>query len=74
MSFLKRLKRKVGWESNTPRCETCVHYLRSKMYLIDSLPRINHPMCKLHDFQTRTNALCNSWVNKEGETLDVYIE
>lgn len=69
MSAVKQLRRKVGYEGDTPRCCSCVHYKRPGMMLINSLPRAVPPWCKLHEFRVGVNGLCNTWAGTNGDVL-----
>ncbi|MCM5682909.1 hypothetical protein M8A51_25585 [Schlegelella sp. S2-27] len=52
MSFLSKIKKKWGYETDTPRCENCRSYRRPGQFLVDSLPRKSPAMCQLGDFIT----------------------
>jgi hypothetical protein len=61
VSYLSRLRKKVSYDPDTPRCENCLHYRRPGTYLRDSLPRTSPPQCKLHGFTVKASASCDSW-------------
>lgn len=48
---LQRLKIKIDYESNVPKCDNCKYYLKPKTVLINSLPRYQFQKCKLHSFK-----------------------
>lgn len=69
MSKLKQLRRKWGYETDVPRCETCVQFVPARYYLRDSLPRPVPPMCKAAGFQVGANSVCDRWTGKAGDVL-----
>jgi hypothetical protein len=69
MSKQARLRKRVNYETDIPRCENCSHYRKPGKYLIDSLPRTSPPQCKLHEFVVRPNACCDYWRGLKGEGL-----
>lgn len=70
MSLLKRLRKRVAWESDVPRCQTCRHFRERGYRLVNSLPKIVRAHCVLHTFETRPCAVCDCWATKFGETLE----
>ena len=71
MNYMSQLKKKLNYETNVPRCETCVSYRRQKYLLTtDSIPvkRIV-PICFKHGFTVAENSVCDSWNDKSGATL-----
>jgi hypothetical protein len=71
MSRLQKLRKKVEYETDTPRCSNCTNYRKAAYYLRDSLPVPTHAMCVLHAFTVRPNACCNKWSGADGSLLDV---
>lgn len=70
MTRAASVKKDWGWESDVPRCVTCVHFKSSAMFLVNSLPRKVSPFCKKGDFNTRPMAVCRHWTDrKTGDTL-----
>lgn len=69
MSKLARLRKKVNYETDIPRCETCTHYRARRIYLYDSLPRVAQTICAKHSFWVRANAVCDTWAGKDGSAL-----
>lgn len=66
----KARKEASGWESNPPKCASCVHY-RPCIYGQPAMKMRYIPRhCALHGFETHAQALCDDWRNKRGETLE----
>ena len=63
------LKRRLSFDGDVPRCETCMHYRKAGSILIDSLPRFVSAACKLHSFNVRPVACCDTWTDKDGNDL-----
>ncbi len=71
MSKLGQLKKKVGYEGNVPRCATCQHFRASSIRLgTDSTTFRKNHHCGLHHFTITPNAICNTWVDANGSTLE----
>jgi hypothetical protein len=71
MSNLARLKIKVHYEKNVPRCETCIQFKESKIVLShNSIPKRINQHCKLHGFAIARASVCDTWQSAEGETLE----
>lgn len=62
MSFMGRVKKEWGFESNVPRCFNCVAYRKPNTFLRNSLPVQSPPMCSLGLFMTTPNSCCDKWV------------
>lgn len=63
-------KRAVNWESNPPRCASCIHY-RPCVYAQPLMGMPYRPRrCDKWKFETHAQALCDDWVDKKGTTLD----
>lgn len=69
MSKLGQLRKRVNYETDVPRCASCLHYRHSMVYLRDSLPRVSQILCVLHQFNVRPNAICDKWTGKDGDVL-----
>jgi hypothetical protein len=71
MSFLSKLKKKVNYEHNVPRCAICANFQKSKVVLTtDSMTkRINHH-CNRHGFSVALNSVCDTWVGVDGDILE----
>lgn len=70
MSKLGQLRKRVGYETNTPRCETCREYRKPYVYLTThSITKRAEPFCKRHDFTVRPLACCDEWTDAHGVTL-----
>ena len=68
---LQKLKIRIEYENNVPRCGSCEYYLKAKTVLVNSLPRWQFQKCKLHNFKPDITGLCKDWVdNKTKETLE----
>jgi hypothetical protein len=70
MSFMAKIKKKVGYQTNVPRCEICSHFKKSKIVLTENsnTKRVNH-YCLNHGFSIAVNSVCNTWETVSGETL-----
>lgn len=66
---IRQIRKEWNHEYNTPRCRTCTHYKKPGTFLRNSLPVTSSPWCKLGDFRTDENALCDKWASRTGETL-----
>lgn len=66
MSKLARRRKAVNYETNVPRCESCVFMRRNRTVLRDSLPiRVLH-VCQRNEFEVAPNAVCDKWRSKDG--------
>jgi hypothetical protein len=70
MSKLGKLRRKVGYDTNVPRCATCIHRRTYAHRLRDSLPMRTVHICKKHDFECASFAVCDHWQHKDGSTVE----
>ncbi len=70
MSMLSRLRKKVGYDTDIPRCQTCKQFRKPGSFLRDSLPVKSPAMCKQHDFTVQPLSVCDSWTSRSGETLE----
>jgi hypothetical protein len=67
------LKKSLGYERSTPRCETC-KFMKEPMTIIHKsttkLPVVQvPPVCRRGKFYTRAGALCDHWVSHAGQFL-----
>jgi hypothetical protein len=71
MSAMSKLKKKVGYETNIPRCKTCTNFREAKIVLIKNskTKRINH-CCAKHGFTIAINSVCDTWLTETGESLE----
>lgn len=69
MSLLGNRRKKWGWESDVPRCQTCTHCRPPPSYLMNGTMHTGKPLCEIGEFFTRQNAVCDRWQGKKGETL-----
>lgn len=70
MSKLGQKRKSWNYETNVPRCETCVNVLRPQVYLTrDSIPVRSHWRCKAGEFTIQPNACCDRWKSKTGEVV-----
>lgn len=72
MSHLAKRRRKVAWEGDVPRCQTCVHFRKAAFFLRNSLPVKTPPICGAENFVTAPMAICNKWQDAKGATLIKY--
>jgi len=65
VSYMAKLKKKVGYETNVPRCETCSHFKKATVVLTENsnTKRVNH-YCANHGFTIAVNSVCDTWGNK----------
>lgn len=70
MSKLGQLRKRINYETNVPRCETCVAFKKPYVYLMtNSLPARSKPLCKAHQFTIQALSCCDKWTGKDGSTL-----
>lgn len=69
MSRLSKLRKKVNYDTDIPRCQTCIHFRKSQTFFRESLPVKSHAMCHKHEFTTAPLAVCDSWTDSKGHTL-----
>lgn len=70
MSKLGQLRKKVHYETNVPRCETCASFKKPYVYLTThSITAKSQPLCKLHQFTVRPLSCCDQWAGADGSTL-----
>lgn len=78
MSQLKRLRKKVGYELDVPRCGNCRDYCQARSWLKDSLPQKGQHFCRQHHFSVHPNAVCDDWFDSKNgvplETPNVGVE
>lgn len=70
MSRLSRLRKKVNYDTDVPRCQTCIHFRKSRTFFRDSLPVKSHPLCHKHDFIVAPMSVCDNWQDRKGSTLE----
>jgi hypothetical protein len=71
MSHLAKLKVKLHYEKDVPRCATCRHFKSSRIVMTThSQTRVQKPLCGLHGFITGPANVCDTWVSHKGETLE----
>lgn len=73
MSYISKLKKKLNYDSQTPRCLICKNYRRGYIKLTtDSRTVKVDPMCNVMCCHVKENGLCDKWVSaKDGAVLDV---
>jgi hypothetical protein len=70
MSKLSQLRKKMGYETNVPRCETCASYKKPYIFLsTNSIPKRSPAFCRTADFTVQPNACCDKWVGNDGTEL-----
>ncbi len=69
MSKLGKLRKKVNYETNVPRCQTCVHYRKAPTFLRNSLPIKGQALCVQYHFTVAPMSVCDSWKSSSGDTL-----
>jgi hypothetical protein len=65
MNEVRRRKKAVRYEADAPRCETCVHFVRKHIRLVDSLPYEVPPTCRKHDFRVSKHGCCDDWTDRQ---------
>ena len=66
MISIRKLRKSVGYERNVPRCANCAQYKPLRMWMLNSLPRVAPPACKLHGFTVEPMSICDTWQSKSG--------
>jgi hypothetical protein len=70
VSKIGQLRSAWHYETNVPRCETCISVRKPYVYLkTDSIPAQSKWHCKAGNFDVRPNACCDKWRNKKGEVV-----
>lgn len=70
MSKLGQLRKRVGYETNVPRCETCAAFKKPYVYLTtNSKPARSKPLCKINQFTVQPLSCCDQWAGQDGSTL-----
>lgn len=71
MSAMSKLKKKVGYESNVPRCVTCRYFRKAKIVLTENsnTKRVHH-YCINHGFSIAANSVCDTWITVDGQTIE----
>lgn len=70
MSKLGQLRKRVGYETNVPRCETCAAFKKPYVDLTThSKPARSKPLCKINQFTAQLLSCCDQWAGKDGSTL-----
>ena len=65
-----RTRKKIGYETDVPRCENCCMFQKARTMLVDSLPRYFKANCRQFRLHVDPNAICNSWTGADGACLD----
>jgi hypothetical protein len=70
MSQLSKLRKRIGWERDVPRCKNCTHIKFGQVVLQDSMPvGMSSHLCLKHSFPTRPESCCDTWESKSGERI-----
>lgn len=70
MSKLSSLRKKVHYETNIPRCESCASFKKPYIFLkTNSETGRSKPLCNKHSFTVAPNACCDNWTGNDGSTL-----
>ena len=72
MSLLKRLRKKIGYEDNIPRCPSCKYYKQPVFYTTLTRKRLSPSFCRAFVINVTPNSICDMWTSKKGVTLDSY--
>lgn len=71
MSHLTKLKVKLHYEKDVPRCQTCKHFRPSHLVMTtNSRTMVQPPLCGRHSFLAKPTSVCDTWINSKGETLE----
>jgi hypothetical protein len=65
----RRVKNRIGFEMNVPRCDNCRYFSKAKTELFNSIPVRFFAQCKKFKIQCHENAVCNEWKGKDGSFL-----
>jgi hypothetical protein len=66
----KALRKEVEFEYNPPRCTNCNNF-KPPLYGVPGQKFYRAPHCTLHEFQVKPHSICNAWVGRAGEVLEV---
>ena len=67
----KKAERKsVDFEYNPPRCCNCDHF-KPPVFGVPGRKFYRAPSCKLHDFEVTPISICNTWLGRDGEVLEI---
>lgn len=70
MSQLSKLRKRIGWERDVPRCKNCTHMKFGRVVLQESMPvGMSSHVCLKHSFPTRPESCCDTWESKSGERI-----
>lgn len=71
MSKLSQLKHDWNYDTDVPRCATCVHFKTAMIVLTTNsrTKRINHH-CGIGFFRVAQNSVCDKWLGADGSTLE----
>lgn len=72
---LARAKAQQGYDSNIPRCKTCVHRKPEvqgvpAQFAVSGVQTYQPPRCKIGYFAVHDYGVCDLWKSKQGETLE----
>lgn len=71
MGFLKQRRKRMGYETDVPRCENCVSFQKPYIYLTThSQTKRSQPLCKVGEFTVSPQACCDQWESPRGEKLE----
>ena len=64
-----RKRRLWNYESNVPRCATCIQFQRAHVGTRGGKPHLVEHTCRRGSFPVSPVACCDKWRNKRGETI-----
>jgi hypothetical protein len=64
-ALIKAFKRQNEYAAQAENCGNCQHFKKGYTVLINSLPKMVRPYCKLGEFFINKNAICNLWKEKK---------
>jgi hypothetical protein len=65
-----RVKRTIGYDPDTPRCSTCRGYRAPVLLSKGRGAGLSDPWCGVHAVPIRPVGCCDSWIGRDGETLE----
>jgi hypothetical protein len=65
----EKKRREWGYETDVPRCSTCIQFERAHVCQRGGTPRLVDHTCRRGKFTVSPSACCDKWCNRRGETI-----
>ena len=62
-------RRLWNYETNVPRCSTCIQFERAHVERRGSTPHLVDHTCRRGKFKVSPSGCCDKWRNRQGETI-----